>query len=219
MRKRTVKLAACALALAVLAGCAGGGPASQSTPAASESAAAPESVSESAAASASQVAAEAEPVTLGAFSANTLDGEAVDETIFSGYTLTVVNVWATFCGWCVDEMPVLSALGEEYAADGVQIIGIVNDTVGPDGAPDESQIALAQDIVAEGGATYKNLALSEDLLQLGFANLPAVPATLFFDGNGYTVGQGIVGAQDEDGWRALIEERLAMAAEQMEAMA
>ena len=128
-------------------------------------------------------------------------------------------MWATFCGWCVDEMPVLSALGEEYAADGVQIIGIVNDTVGPDGAPDESQIALAQDIVAEGGATYKNLALSEDLLQLGFANLPAVPATLFFDGNGYTVGQGIVGAQDEDGWRALIEERLAMAAEQMEAMA
>ena len=127
MRKRTVKLAACALALAVLAGCAGGGPASQSTPAASESAAAPESVSESAAASASQGAAEAEPVTLGA--------------------------------------------------------------------------------------------LSEDLLQLGFANLPAVPATLFFDGNGYTVGQGIVGAQDEDGWRALIEERLAMAAEQMEAMA
>lgn len=218
MRKRPIKLAACALALALLAGCAGRGPASQSSGAASESAAAPESVSESAA-SASQSASETEPMTLGAFSANTLDGEAVDETIFAGHTLTIVNVWATFCGWCVDEMPVLSALGEEYAADGVQIIGIVNDTVGPDGAPDESQIALAQDIVAEGGATYKNLALSEDLLQLGFANLPAVPATLFFDGNGYTVGQGIVGAQDEDGWRALIEERLAMAAEQMEAMA
>ena len=218
MRKRPIKLAACALALALLAGCAGRGPASQSAGAASESAAAPESVSESAA-SASQSASETEPMTLGAFSANTLDGEAVDETIFAGHTLTIVNVWATFCGWCVDEMPVLSALGEEYAADGVQIIGIVNDTVGPDGSPDESQIALAQDIVAEGGATYKNLALSEDLLQLGFANLPAVPATLFFDGNGYTVGQGIVGAQDEDGWRALIEERLAMAAEQMEAMA
>lgn len=169
-----------------------------------------ESVSESASASESTQTAN-----IGFFTAETLDGEAVDETIFSGHTLTVVNVWATFCGWCVDEMPILSALNDEYAEKGVQVVGIVNDTIAADGSEDPEQVALAKDIVAQGNATYTQLKLSDDLIQLGFASLPAVPATFFFDGNGNLVGQGFLGAKNESQWRETFDTYLKMAEEQM----
>ncbi len=197
---------ACAL---LLAACSAGAPAS-SAPVTSSSS------SQAASQAASSSVREDAPMNLGAFTSETLDGETVDESIFEGHTLTVVNVWATFCGWCVDEMPILSQLADEYAEDGVQVIGIVSDTIAQDGSIDPDQVALAQDIALQGNAEYPNLVLSEDLMNLGFANLPAVPATFFFDGNGNMVGKGFLGAQDEAGWRSYIEERLPMAQTQME---
>lgn len=158
---------------------------------------------------------ETETTNIGSFTAQTLDGETVDETIFSGHTLTVVNVWATFCGWCVDEMPILSALNEEYAEKGVQVVGVVNDTITADGEEDPEQVALAKDIVAQGNANYTQLKLSDDLIQLGFASLPAVPATFFFDGDGNMVGQGFLGAKNEEQWRETFDTYLKMAEEQM----
>lgn len=160
-------------------------------------------------------AEETETTNIGSFTAQTLDGETVDETIFSGHTLTVVNVWATFCGWCVDEMPILSALNDEYAEKGVQVVGVVNDTITADGAEDPEQVALAKEIVAEGNATYTQIKLSDDLIQLGFASLPAVPATFFFDGDGNMVGQGFLGAKNEEQWRETFDTYLQMAEEQM----
>jgi thiol-disulfide isomerase/thioredoxin len=42
--------------------------------------------------------------------------------------IVVVNFWATWCGPCVKEMPELSALQNEYAAFGLQVIGAAADT-------------------------------------------------------------------------------------------
>ncbi len=41
--------------------------------------------------------------------------------------IVIVNFWATWCGPCVKEMPELSALQNEYAALGVQVIGAAAD--------------------------------------------------------------------------------------------
>lgn len=41
----------------------------------------------------------------------------------SGHIL-VVNVWASWCGPCREETPMLVSIGEEYSADGVQVIGL-----------------------------------------------------------------------------------------------
>lgn len=216
--KRAITAATLAAALAATTACAAAPASGESASQTAQTSSAVQNDSAAGAASQSTSAAQGEETqtkNIGSFTAETLDGETVDETIFSGHTLTVVNVWATFCGWCVDEMPILSALNDEYAEKGVQVVGVVNDTITTDGSEDPDQVALAKDIVAQGNATYKQLKLSNDLIQLGFASLPAVPATFFFDGNGNMVGQGFLGAKDEAQWRETFDTYLKMAEEQM----
>lgn len=216
--KRAITAATLAAALAATTACAAAPASGESASQTAQTSSAVQSDSAAGAASESTSAAQGEETqtkNIGSFTAETLDGETVDETIFSGHTLTVVNVWATFCGWCVDEMPILSALNDEYAEKGVQVVGVVNDTITTDGSEDPDQVALAKDIVAQGNATYTQLKLSNDLIQLGFASLPAVPATFFFDGNGNMVGQGFLGAKDEAQWRETFDTYLKMAQEQM----
>lgn len=144
---------------------------------------------------------------LSAFSASDLDGNDADASVFSDYDLTVVNIWATFCGPCIQEMPALAALAEEYADKGVQFVGIVSDVLDSDGAPDESQLALARDIVSQTGVGYRNLIPSESLTNL-LSQVTAVPTTLFVDKNGAQVGYAQIGSLNEDGWRAAIDEAL-----------
>ena len=64
---------------------------------------------------------------LSRFSTTDIDGNAVDESVLKGKKLTMVNVWTTFCGYCIMEMPGISELDEEYADKGFQVIGIVKD--------------------------------------------------------------------------------------------
>jgi thiol-disulfide isomerase/thioredoxin len=52
-----------------------------------------------------------------------LSGQLRSVREWSGKTL-VINFWATWCPSCREEMPDLVALQEQYAAQGVQMIGI-----------------------------------------------------------------------------------------------
>lgn len=42
--------------------------------------------------------------------------------------LLVINFWATWCGPCKEEMPILAKLQQKYAAQGLQIVGIAADS-------------------------------------------------------------------------------------------
>lgn len=42
--------------------------------------------------------------------------------------LLVINFWATWCGPCREEMPLLSKLQSEFASSGLQIVGIAADS-------------------------------------------------------------------------------------------
>lgn len=44
------------------------------------------------------------------------------------HQLLIVNFWATWCTPCMEEMPVLAKLQEQYRARGVQIVGIAVDS-------------------------------------------------------------------------------------------
>ena len=70
------------------------------------------------------------------FTATDLEGVEVDQSIFSDYKLTMVNVWATFCTPCINEMPDLGELAAEYSDQGVRIVGLVLDTLDSDGSID-----------------------------------------------------------------------------------
>ena len=100
------------------------------------------------------------------FTTTVLEGNSIDQTIFADYPLTMVNVWATFCTPCLNEMPDLGELAAEYESRGVQFVGLVSATLGADGALDPEQVELAQHAVAETGASYRHLLPSEDLTGL-----------------------------------------------------
>lgn len=142
------------------------------------------------------------------FSATDLEGNPVDETILTGHTLTMVNVWATFCTPCLSEMPALGELAKEYESKGVRIIGLVSDTLDMDGELDDTQVETAADIVSETGADYLHLLPSPDLFGL-LGQISSVPTTFFVNSKGEQVGSTYLGAKDKEDWTAIIEQTLA----------
>ena len=145
---------------------------------------------------------------LASFAATDLDGNAVDQSMLADYQLTMVNVWATFCGPCINEMPDLGELAQEYKDKGVQIVGLVSDVLDTDGTINEEQVQTARDIVAETGAAYTHLLPSDDLLGV-LSQIQYVPTTFFVDSTGAQVGSAVISAQSKEQWVETIDAMLA----------
>ena len=63
------------------------------------------------------------------FSLRSLDRSSVElPAAFQGRPV-LVNVWASWCGPCVTEMPALQAFAKEQGTNGVQVVGIALDDV------------------------------------------------------------------------------------------
>lgn len=58
-----------------------------------------------------------------------VDGREVDLTNMRGKAV-LVDFWATWCGPCMQEMPVLKALYEKFHAQGFEVVGIAEDESG-----------------------------------------------------------------------------------------
>ena len=153
------------------------------------------------------VPAEKGEAIFGSFAAMDLEGNAVNEEIFAGHKLTMVNIWATFCGPCIHEMPDLAKFSTAYG-DGFQIIGIPVDITDRNGAVIPDQKATALEIIAYTGANYRHLIPSDSLNEAYLFGVQAVPETVFVDSEGRQVGQSYLGARSEAEWRVIIESLL-----------
>jgi len=56
------------------------------------------------------------------------DGKTIDLARYRGRPL-LINVWASWCGPCIKEMPELDRFAREQGSDGVQVVGLALDTV------------------------------------------------------------------------------------------
>ncbi len=131
-----------------------------------------------------------------------LEGETVTNDIFADKDVTMINIWGTFCGPCINEMPELGELALT-APEGSQVIGLVMDI----SADDEASIETAQEIVEVTGADYPHLIIDEILYEYIY-NVPGVPTTIFVDSEGNQLCEPIVGAMPGEEYRAQIEELL-----------
>ena len=61
------------------------------------------------------------------FSLRSLGGEEVDLPGTYAGRPVLINLWASWCGPCVTEMPALQAFAKEQGANGVQVVGIALD--------------------------------------------------------------------------------------------
>lgn len=150
---------------------------------------------------------EKEESTAFVFTAEDLYGKKVSSDMFKKSKITMVNIWATFCGPCKNEMPYLGELSKEYDEKDVQIAGIIIDLKDSNGNVLESQIEAAKDIVESSNASYTHI-IPSDSVEAYISSVSVVPTTIFFDSDGNVIGSNIIGSKSKEDWKSVIDEKL-----------
>ena len=137
------------------------------------------------------------------FSASDLNGHIVDNSFFTNQRLTMVNVWGTFCGPCIREMPDLAQLPGEFPATNFAILGVIADT------PDASNEATARQLTGSTGVTYTNVIPDHSIMTEMLVDVSLVPTTFFVDRTGTVVGKVLAGSHTKAEWISIIQGMLA----------
>lgn len=137
-----------------------------------------------------------------------IDGKEFSGKNFSDYDLTMVNVFATWCSPCVQEIPDLAEIQKEMKDQGVNIVGVVTDTVDQTG---ENQEALekAKLIRERSKAEYPFLIPDKSNFNGRLSGIQAFPETFFVDKKGQIVGETYSGSHNKKAWMEIIEKELA----------
>ena len=134
------------------------------------------------------------------FSSQDIEGQGVTSGIFIGEKLTMVNVWATWCPPCVQEMPGLGNLARSMP-ERTQLVGLLLDSGNP------GAILKAQSIITAARADFSQICVSEEMSPF-LKTVKAIPTTFFVDSRGRIAAAPIVGARSEQQYRAEIEKTL-----------
>lgn len=127
------------------------------------------------------------------FSGKDFDGNPVDESLFSGNAVTVVNFWFNSCKPCVSELSTLNELNDTIKSIGGEVVGINVETF------DENETAIkdAVAILESQGAKYRNLSIDSASDAGKYASeIMAFPTTILVDRNGNIVGDPMLGGID-----------------------
>ena len=138
------------------------------------------------------------------FSGQDFDGNSVDESLFSGNAVTVVNFWFTGCKPCVAELSKLDELNNTLKTMGGEVIGINTETF--DG--NETAMKEAAAVLESQGAKYRNISIDSASDAGKYASdIMAFPTTILVDRNGNIVGDPILGGIDnQDNYDSLMQQ-------------
>lgn len=144
---------------------------------------------------------------LGSFTTEDINGKEYTEKLFEEAELTMVNVFATWCSPCINEIPYLAKLDKNMKEKGVQVVGFVMDAVNGTEKNDEG-IEKAKIIAKQTKAEYPFLIPDSGYLNGRIANIQAVPETFFVDKNGNIVGETYSGSRSLEEWEEIVEKEL-----------
>lgn len=196
MKKRIALLCSLSMLLALLGACGSAAAGSPAPTNAGLSAQATQNAT-------GEVTASLTPV-MTEFSAATLDGGTFTQDDLADYDLTMVNVWTTWCGYCVTEMPELQKLYEALP-DNVNLISVCCD------ADTDSDTALL--IMKDNGCAFAALIPDDALNSSLVSRVSGFPTTFFVDSEGNMVGAAQVGVPSlnnaAEAYMTLINDRLA----------
>lgn len=128
---------------------------------------------------------QSEQLNFGQFAANTLEGDKITHEYFAKEKLTLINVWATFCGPCKMEIPALGELDREI--DDFQVVGVVMDVLDQDGNIVPEQVETAKKLKEVSNAQYQTAIINQSLARLGLASITSFPTSIFVDSEGNIV--------------------------------
>lgn len=130
------------------------------------------------------------------FSTTDIDGNAIDDSVFEGYDLIMLNFWAYWCGPCVQELPELQKLQEQYP--NLLLLGVI---------VDNSDMAETRAVIERAGAKYRMVYPDGDLMELA-AKCMYIPTTYFLRADGTILGEPTVGSNSLEQWSQIVEDNL-----------
>ncbi|WP_434793272.1 Thiol-disulfide oxidoreductase ResA [Terrisporobacter petrolearius] len=140
-------------------------------------------------------------VDLSGFNTKDVLGEKVTSDIFSKYKVTMINVWATDCASCVEEMPEINKLSKNKQAN-TNVITLCTDTAWKDEA-----IEFAKQIVDKNKSV--KVLIPDKVLQKSLANkIVAYPTTIFVDSKGKIIQDVYLGGKTEEDYLKELNKRL-----------
>ena len=122
------------------------------------------------------------------FKTKDLNGNEIDSaSLFAKADVTMFNVWQTRCMPCIDELPELQKLADEYADKGCQVVTYCFDTV------DEKSIKAASELTSN--FSFVTLTNNDSVDKA----LPteATPTTYFVNKDGVVLGKAVEAALTE----------------------
>jgi peroxiredoxin len=124
-----------------------------------------------------------------------LNGNAVSLEVFRG-KVVLVHFWATFCVPCLEEMPVLESLWQEYGGQGLVIMGI---------AGDRGKTEVVREFAEKTGVSFPVLHDQDGRIRNQY-EVVALPTTYLVGRDGKISGRAIgTRSWNEPGGRAVIE--------------
>lgn len=147
---------------------------------------------------------------VGNFTTEDIFGNSYTQDMFREYDLTLVNVFATWCSPCVEEIPVLEQLCQAYAKQGIKfgVVAIVYDTKSGNGI-DQGALEQAQTLYQRSAAQFPFLLPDDGSMNGRLVGIEAFPESFFVDSNGNIVSEPYIGANDQSGWTQIIDAELA----------
>lgn len=142
------------------------------------------------------------------FSGSDLNGNPVKSEIFAENKVTMLNIWGTFCGPCIREMPDLAKLNEENKDKNFEVVGIIIDILDQKGKVDSGIKANAELIIKKTGTDYIHIIPSDEMNNGWLKDIQAVPTTIFVDSNGKQIGKPYVGSRSQKDWQKIIDKIL-----------
>ena len=112
------------------------------------------------------------------FDLKDINGEPVSVQQHNGKVM-IVDVWGTWCGPCMAELPSFIKLQEQYGPKGLQIIGLNYER----GQDEKQNRQLVQKVIDQVGINYP-CALGTDTVQGQIPDFGGFPTTLFIDRSG-----------------------------------
>ncbi len=143
-------------------------------------------------------------IRLPAFNLKDLEGNDVSSDIFNDYDMTIVSIWQSTCGPCMDELKALNVIYDEYKDKGVNVIGISVDNVEVMGDEGVKKIAEILEL------KFTNVIADSDYLAELVNYVEGTPTAFILGEEGQFLMKPRVGTngteKDVEAFRSIIEE-------------
>ena len=121
------------------------------------------------------------------FIATDFDGNPVSSAdLFASNKITLVNIWATWCGPCIGELEDLKGIHDRMGKQGIGVVGLLTD----------DDLDTAQELIDEYNIRYPVVLAPEKVVE-EFFPLEGYPSSLFVGPDGTVIAGPVIGAHPE----------------------